>query len=243
MDEPRPIPTHYPRGEYLLLFDPLDGSSNIDVNISVGTIFSVLRCPKNADGSFCDANEQAFLQPGRKQVAAGFAVYGPTTVFVLAVGDGVYGFTLDRETYTFVQTHPAIRIPEDTQEFAINTSNARRWEPPVKRYIDECLAGKDGPRGKDFNMRWVASMVADVFRVLSRGGIFMYPRDSKYKEGRLRLMYEANPMAFIVEQAGGAATDGRIPILEVQPKGLHQRCAVILGSKNEVDRVTSYHQK
>jgi fructose-1,6-bisphosphatase I len=243
MDEPRPTPTHYPRGEYLLLFDPLDGSSNIDVNISVGTIFSVLRCPKNADGSFCDANEQAFLQPGRKQVAAGFAVYGPTTVFVLTVGDGVYGFTLDRETYTFVQTHPEVRIPEDTQEFAINTSNARRWEPPVKRYIDECLAGKDGPRGKDFNMRWVASMVADVFRVLSRGGIFMYPRDSKNKEGRLRLMYEANPMSFIVEQAGGAATDGHIPILDVQPKGLHQRCAVILGSKNEVDRVTAYHQK
>jgi fructose-1,6-bisphosphatase I len=243
MDEPRPTPTHYPRGEYLLLFDPLDGSSNIDVNISVGTIFSVLRCPKNADGSFCDASERAFLQPGRKQVAAGFAVYGPTTVFVLTVGDGVYGFTLDRETYTFVQTHPEVRIPEDTQEFAINTSNARRWEPPVKRYIDECLAGKDGPRGKDFNMRWVASMVADVFRVLSRGGIFMYPRDSKNKEGRLRLMYEANPMSFIVEQAGGAATDGHIPILDVQPKGLHQRCAVILGSKNEVDRVTAYHQK
>jgi fructose-1,6-bisphosphatase I len=243
MDEPRPTPTHYPRGEYLLLFDPLDGSSNIDVNISVGTIFSVLRCPKNADGSFCDANEQAFLQPGRKQVAAGFAVYGPTTVFVLTVGDGAYGFTLDRETYTFVQTHPQIWIPEDTEEFAINASNARRWEPPVKRYIDECLAGKDGPRGKDFNMRWVASMVADVFRVLSRGGIFMYPRDSKNKEGRLRLMYEANPMSFIVEQAGGAATDGRIPILDLQPKGLHQRCAVILGSKNEVDRVTSYHQK
>jgi fructose-1,6-bisphosphatase I len=243
MDEPRPTPTHYPRGEYLLLFDPLDGSSNIDVNISVGTIFSVLRCPKNADGSFCDANEQAFLQAGRKQVAAGFAVYGPTTVFVLTVGDGVDGFTLDRETYTFVQTHPGIRIPEDTQEFAINTSNARRWEPPVKRYIDECLAGKDGPRGKDFNMRWVASMVADVFRVLSRGGIFMYPRDSKNQEGRLRLMYEANPMSLIVEQAGGAATDGRIPILDLQPKGLHQRCAVILGSKNEVDRVTSYHPK
>ena len=209
----------------------------------MGTIFSVLRCPKNADGSICDANEQAFLQPGRKQVAAGFAVYGPTTVFVITLGDGAFGFTLDRETYTFVQTHPEIRIPEDTQEFAINASNARRWEPPVKRYIDECLAGKDGPRGKDFNMRWVASMVADVFRVLSRGGIFMYPRDSKNKEGRLRLMYEANPMSFIIEQAGGAATDGHIPILDLQPQGLHQRCAVILGSKNEVDRVTAYHRK
>jgi fructose-1,6-bisphosphatase I len=242
MENPAPIPTHYPRGEYLLLFDPLDGSSNIDVNISVGTIFSILRCPKTPDGKYCEPNEGAFLQPGRKQVAAGFAVYGPTTVFVLTVGDGTYGFTLDRETYTFVQTHPEIRIPEDTQEFAINSSNARRWEAPVKRYIDECLLGKDGPRAKDFNMRWVASMVADVFRVLSRGGIFMYPRDSKNKDGRLRLMYEANPMAFIIEQAGGAATDGRTPILELQPKGLHQRCAVILGSKNEVERVTSYHK-
>jgi fructose-1,6-bisphosphatase I len=242
MENPAPIPTHYPRGEYLLLFDPLDGSSNIDVNISVGTIFSVLRCPKTPEGKYCDPNEQAFLQPGRKQVAAGFAVYGPTTVFVLTVGDGVYGFTLDRETYTFVQTHPEIRIPEDTQEFAINASNARRWEAPVKRYIEECLAGSDGPRGKDFNMRWVASMVADVFRVLSRGGIFMYPRDAKNKDGRLRLMYEANPMALIVEQAGGAATDGRTPILDLQPKGLHQRCAVVLGSKNEVDRVSAYHK-
>src|SRR5687767_10596129 len=228
MDEPRPIPTHYPRGEYLLLFDPLDGSSNIDVNISVGTIFSILRCPKTAEGKYCEPNEAAFLQSGRKQVAAGFAVYG---------------LTLDRETFTFVQTHPEIRIPADTQEFAINTSNMRRWEPPVKRYIDECLAGKDGPRGKDFNMRWVASMVADVFRVLSRGGIFMYPRDAKNKDGRLRLMYEANPMALIVEQAGGAATDGATPILDLQPKGLHQRCAVVLGSRNEVERVAGYHQK
>jgi len=243
MADPRPIPTRYPRGEYLLLFDPLDGSSNIDVNISVGTIFSILRCPKLPDGKYCEPNEAAFLQPGRSQVAAGFAVYGPTTVFVLTVGDGAYGFTLDRETYTFVQTHPEIRIPEDTQEFAINASNMRRWEPPVKRYIEECLAGKDGPRGKDFNMRWVASMVADVFRVLSRGGIFMYPRDAKNKEGRLRLMYEANPMALIVEQAGGAATDGRSRILDLQPKALHQRVAVVLGSKNEVERVADYHPK
>jgi fructose-1,6-bisphosphatase I len=242
MEQPRPIPTHFPKGEYLLLFDPLDGSSNIDVNISVGTIFSVLRCPKRADGSLCEPNEAAFLQPGNRQVAAGFAVYGPTTVLVLTVGDGAHGFTLDRETYTFTLTHPGIRIPEDTAEFAINVSNQRRWEPPVKRYIDECLAGKDGPRGKDFNMRWVASMVADVFRVLSRGGIFMYPRDAKNKEGRLRLMYEANPMAYIVEQAGGAATEGATRILDVQPKGLHQRVAVVLGSKNEVERVTTYHR-
>ena len=236
MEDVKPTPTHYPRGEYLLLFDPLDGSSNIDVNISVGTIFSVLRCPKGVE-----ANEKVFLQPGRNQVAAGFAVYGPTTQFVITVGDGAHGFTLDRETFTFVLTHANIKISEDTAEFAINTSNMRRWEPPVRRYIDECLAGRDGPRGKDFNMRWVASMVADVYRVLSRGGIFMYPRDSKNKDGRLRLMYEANPMAFIVEQAGGAATDGKTPILDVQPSRLHQRIAVILGSKNEVERVTSYH--
>jgi fructose-1,6-bisphosphatase I len=238
MEDVKPTPTHYPRGEYLLLFDPLDGSSNIDVNISVGTIFSVLRCPHGV----AEPDEKCFMQPGREQVAAGFAVYGPTTQLVITVGDGAYGFTLDRETYTFVLTAENIRIPEDTAEFAINTSNMRRWEAPVKRYIDECLAGKDGPRGKDFNMRWVASMVADVFRVLSRGGIFMYPRDAKNKDGRLRLMYEANPMAFIVEQAGGAATTGNQRILDVQPQKLHQRVAVILGSKNEVERVTSYHR-
>jgi fructose-1,6-bisphosphatase I len=236
MEDVKPTPTHYPSGEYLLLFDPLDGSSNIDVNISVGTIFSVLRCPKGVV-----PDESVFLQPGREQVAAGFAVYGPTTQFVITVGDGAHGFTLDRETFTFVLTHENITIAADTAEFAINTSNMRRWEAPVKRYIDECLAGKDGPRGKDFNMRWVASMVADVYRVLSRGGIFMYPRDSKNKDGRLRLMYEANPMAFIVEQAGGAATDGRTRILDIQPHKLHQRIAVVLGSKNEVERVTKYH--
>jgi len=241
METPSPIPTHYPRGEYLLLFDPLDGSSNIEVNISVGSIFSVLRCPQGADGRPCEPDEQAFLQPGNKQVAAGFAVYGPTTVLVITVGDGAYGFTLDRETFSFALTHPDIRIPEETSEFAINTSNMRRWEAPVKRYIDECLAGKEGPRGRDFNMRWVASMVADVFRVLSRGGIFMYPRDAKNKDGRLRLMYEANPMAFIVEQAGGSATEGKTRILDIQPKGLHQRIAVVLGSRQEVERVASYH--
>ena len=239
MEVPKQIPSAYPRGEYLLLFDPLDGSSNIDVNIPVGTIFSVLRCPERV----AQPDEACFLQTGRAQVAAGFATYGPSTILVLTVGDGAHGFTLDPYMSSFVLTHPDIRIPEDTSEFAINVSNMRRWEPPVKRYIDECLAGKDGPRGKDFNMRWVASMVADVFRVLSRGGIFMYPRDAKHKEGRLRLMYEANPMAFIVEQAGGAATDGSTPILDIKPKGLHQRIAVILGSKNEVERVTSYHQE
>ena len=242
MENPSPIPTHFPRGEYLLLFDPLDGSSNIDVNISVGTIFSVLRCPRVASGQMCEPDEKAFMQPGVNQVAAGFAVYGPTTMLILTVGDGVHGFTLDPYTSSFSLTHPDMRIPEDTQEFAINVSNMRRWEPPVKRYIEECLAGKDGPRGKDFNMRWVASMVADVYRVLARGGIFMYPRDAKNRAGRLRLMYEANPMALIVEQAGGAATDGGKRILELQPEGLHQRVGVVLGSKNEVERVAAYHR-
>jgi fructose-1,6-bisphosphatase I len=237
MEHPHAIPTEYPRGEYLLLFDPLDGSSNIEVDASVGTIFSVLRCPKDAAGP----DEHAFLQCGRTQVAAGFALYGPSTILVLSVGDGTHGFTLDPYVSAFVLTHPDIRIPEETQEFAINMSNMRRWEPPVKRYIDECLAGKDGPRGKDFNMRWVASMVADVYRILSRGGIFLYPRDAKNRDGRLRLMYEANPMAFIVEQAGGAATDGMTRILDLQPQKLHQRVPVILGSKKEVERVTSYH--
>lgn len=240
MDDPHAIPHRYPKGEYLLLFDPLDGSSNIDVNVSVGTIFSVLRCPDGVS----KPTEQDFLQPGVKQVCAGFAVYGPSTVLVLTLGNGVFAFTLDREMGSFVLTQANIRIPEDTQEFAINMSNMRFWEAPVKRYVDELLAGKTGVRGKDFNMRWVASMVADVYRILQRGGIFMYPRDLKdpKKPGRLRLMYEANPMAFIVEQAGGAASTGRERILDLQPTELHQRVAVVLGSKNEVERVRSYHQ-
>jgi len=236
MEHPHQIPSRYPRGEFLLLMDPLDGSSNIDVNVSIGTIFSVLRCPEGVE-----PDEKAFLQKGSQQVAAAFAVYGPQTMLVLTVGCGVAVFTLDRELGSFVMTQPDVRLAPDTQEFAINASNARNWHPPVKRYIDECLAGKDGPRGKDFNMRWVASMVADVFRILSRGGIFMYPADAKHTKGRLRLMYEANPMAMIVEQAGGAATDGRQRILDIQPTELHQRVGVVLGAKNEVERVTQYH--
>lgn len=237
MEGPYVIPERYGRGGLLLLTDPLDGSSNIDVNVSIGTIFSVLRCPDGAQAP----DGRAFLQPGSRQVAAGFVVYGPSTVLVLTVGSGVAGFTLDREAGSWVLTQERIEIPADTAEFAINMSNMRNWEPPVRRYIDECLAGKNGPRGKDFNMRWVASMVADVYRVLSRGGIFMYPRDARHKEGRLRLMYEANPMAFIVEQAGGAATEGRMRILDVQPAALHQRVGVVLGSRNEVERVARYH--
>jgi fructose-1,6-bisphosphatase I len=238
MEGPHPIPHRYPKGEYLLLFDPLDGSSNIDVNVSVGTIFSVLRCPEGGP-----ADERAFLQPGSAQVCAGFAVYGPSTVLVLTMGDGVHVFTLDREVGSFVLTQENVRIPEQTKEFAINMSNQRFWEPPVKRYVEELLAGKTGPRGKDFNMRWVASMVADVFRILARGGVFLYPRDARdpSRPGRLRLMYEANPMALIVEQAGGRATTGTERILDVAPTSLHQRVPVILGSREEVDLATRYH--
>ena len=239
MERPHPIPHRMPKGDYLLLFDPLDGSSNIDVNIAVGTIFSVLRCPAGVD----PADEKAFLQPGTQQVCAGFAVYGPSTVLVLTVGRGVHSFTLDREVGSFILTREDIRIPEDTKEYAINASNQRFWEPPVQRYVSELIAGKTGPRGKDFNMRWVASMVADVYRILMRGGVFLYPRDTKdpSKPGRLRLLYEANPMAMIVEQAGGAATTGRERILEVVPTALHQRVAVILGSKNEVEVAARHH--
>ena len=244
MDLPHLVPHRFPKGEYLLTFDPLDGSSNIDVNVSIGTIFSVLRAPESADLSSPEAAEQAFLQPGTAQVAAGYAVYGPTTLLVLTVGDGVAVFTLDREQGEFILTQENVRIPADTKEFAINMSNQRFWEAPVKRYVDEMVAGKTGPLGKDYNMRWVASMVADVHRIMTRGGVFMYPMDEKMRDkgGKLRLMYEANPMALLVEQAGGAATTGRERILDIVPDHLHQRVPVILGSKNEVDRVTGYHQ-
>ena len=234
------VPNRYPQVEYLLLFDPLDGSSNIDVNVSIGTIFSVLKKPEGAGVS-----EQDFLQAGSRQVAAGYCVYGPQTTLVLTVGDGVAMFTLDREQGSFVLTEENVRIPEDTKEFAINMSNMRHWDAPVKRYIGECLEGKDGPRGKDFNMRWIASMVADVHRILTRGGIFLYPWDKREpdKPGKLRLMYEANPMAWLVEQAGGAASNTQQRILDVPPTSLHQRISVVLGSKNEVERVARYHQE
>jgi fructose-1,6-bisphosphatase I len=239
MDSIHVVPNRYPQGEYLLLFDPLDGSSNIDVNVSIGTIFSVLRKVGHARG----VSDEDFLQPGKQQAAAGYCVYGPQTTLVLTVGNGVVMFTLDRETGSWVLTEQDVQIPEDTKEFAINMSNMRHWAPPVRRYIDECLAGREGPRGKDFNMRWVASMVADVHRILTRGGIFMYPWDKREpdKPGKLRLMYEANPMAFLVEQAGGAATNGHERIMDIQPGRLHERVSVVLGSKNEVERVTAYH--
>ncbi|GAP65297.1 fructose-1,6-bisphosphatase [Mizugakiibacter sediminis] len=241
MEEPQPIPDAYPKGNFLLLFDPLDGSSNIDVNVSVGTIFSVLRCP---DGVAVPTAEH-FLQPGTAQVAAGYCVYGPSTLLVLTVGHGTHVFTLDREVGSFVLTRRDVRIPEETSEFAVNASNQRHWEAPMQRYVADLLAGKDGPRGRDFNMRWVASMVADVHRIITRGGIFTYPLDAKCKAkgGRLRLMYEANPMALIVEQAGGAASTGRERLLEVRPTALHQRVPVFLGSKQEVDTAVRYHRE
>jgi fructose-1,6-bisphosphatase I len=234
------IPEHYPKGKYLALFDPLDGSSNIDVNLAVGTIFSILHCPDGIKPKVED-----FLLKGVEQVCAGFVLYGPSTMMVLTTGHGVNGFTLDQDIGEFILTHPTMRIPEETSEFAINMSNQRFWEPPVERYINECLQGKDGPRGKNFNMRWIASLVAEVYRILTRGGVFLYPSDLRdsSKPGRLRLMYEANPMAFIMEQAGGACSTGFERILEIKPNHIHQRVPLILGSKNEVERIVTYHHE
>jgi len=239
MDTILPVPDRYPQGEYLLLFDPLDGSSNIDVNVSIGTIFSVLKKPEGQ----APVREADFLQPGHRQVAAGYCVYGPQTTLVLTVGQGVSMFTLDRSQGVFVLTHERVQVPADTQEFAINMSNMRHWAEPVRRYVDECLQGAEGPRGKNFNMRWIASMVADVHRILTRGGVFMYPWDRREpnKPGKLRLMYEANPMAWLVEQAGGAATNGQQRILDLMPTQLHERVSVVLGSRHEVERITGYH--
>ncbi len=239
-EEPYVIPADQPRGDYLLMFDPLDGSTNIEVNGPVGTIFSILRAPNGATGAVAD-----FLQPGTAQVCAGYALYGTSTEMILTFGNGVAGFTLDPESGVFKMTKPDIKIPDETSEFAINASNQRYWEAPVQRYISECLAGKDGPRGRDFNMRWVGAMVADVHRVLTRSGVFMYPIDEKVREkgGRLRLMYEANPMSMIMEQAGGIASTGHGRILEIAPKSLHQRVPVIMGSKKEVNRLIEYHSE
>ena len=243
MDEPYQIPETLQRGKYMLVFDPLDGSSNIDVNVTVGSIFSVLRAPQEVIDSGRDVVAADFFQPGTQQLAAGYALYGPTTMLVLTVGNGVAGFTLDPNLGQFMLTHPDIQIPVDTHEFAINASNARFWEAPVKRYVDECLAGKPGPRAKDFNMRWIASMVAEAHRILMRGGVFLYPRDTKdtSKPGRLRLLYEANPVGMIIEQAGGRASTGEVPMLGVQPTSLHQRIGLVFGSKNEVERIERYH--
>jgi fructose-1,6-bisphosphatase I/sedoheptulose-1,7-bisphosphatase len=241
MDEWHAIPAEQPRGKYLLIFNALDGSSNIDVNVSVGSIFSILRAPQGSK----ELSTEDFFQSGHQQVCAGYAIYGPSTMLVLTVGTGVYGFTLDQQLGEFFLTHPAMRLQEDTQEFAINASNSRFWEPAVKRYVDECLAGTTGPRDKDFNMRWVASLVAEAHRVLVRGGVFLYPRDTKEPDraGRLRLLYEANPIAFIIEQAGGMASTGRGRLLDVVPDDLHQRIGFVFGSREEVQVVESYHEQ
>ena len=232
------IPEAYPKGKYLVLFDPLDGSSNIDLNLTVGTIFSILRYSEGEEPTVED-----FLRPGTEQVCAGFVLYGPSTMMVLTTGHGVNGFTLDQDIGEFILTHPNIKIPEEASEFAINMSNQRFWEKPVQRYVEECLQGVEGPRGKNFNMRWLASLVAEVYRILTRGGIFMYPYDFKdpSKAGRLRLLYEANPMAFIIEQAGGACSTGRERILDIKPTEIHQRVPLVLGSKKEVERIVKYH--
>jgi fructose-1,6-bisphosphatase I/sedoheptulose-1,7-bisphosphatase len=241
LDDPYLLPAKYERGKYLLLFDPLDGSSNIDVNVAVGSIFSILRAPRpNADPESGD-----FLQCGAQQVAAGYAIYGPSTMLVLTTGNGVHAFTLDPLLGEFILSHRDIRVPPDTQEFAINASNHRFWEYPVQRYVDECLKGSAGDRGKDFNMRWIASLVAEAHRILMRGGVFMYPRDTKKPgvNGRLRLMYECNPIAMLMEQAGGRASTGYKRMLDVKPEALHQKIGFVFGSRSEVERIERYHRE
>jgi fructose-1,6-bisphosphatase I/sedoheptulose-1,7-bisphosphatase len=239
MESPYTLPPQHPRGKYLLLFDPLDGSSNIDVNVSVGSIFSVLRAVTPGQ----DPAPEDFLQPGTQQVCAGYAIYGPSTMLVLTLGRGTHAFTLDPLLGEWVLSHPNLQVPEKTCEFAINASNSRFWEPAVKRYVDECMAGKVGPRGTDFNMRWIASLVAETHRILMRGGVFLYPRDNKDpgRAGRLRLLYEASPISFLIEQAGGRASTGRCRLMEVQPEALHQRIGFVFGSQLEVARIEKYH--
>jgi fructose-1,6-bisphosphatase len=239
--EPYQIPGGYPRGRYLLAFDPLDGSSNIDVNVTIGSVFSILRAPRGVEA----ASAEDFLQPGVKQVCAGYALYGPAAMMVLTLGRGVHGFSLDPEIGAYILTHPNMTVPEDSREFAINASNERFWERPVQRYVAECVRGQTGVRNADFNMRWIASLVVEVHRILMRGGLFMYPRDNKDPNvaGRLRLLYEANPMAMILEQAGGRASTGRARVLDIVPTSIHQRVPLILGSKNEVERIERYHQE
>lgn len=239
-DEPYTLPPDDRRGEYLLVFDPLDGSSNIDVNASVGSIFSILRAPEPG----VEATKTDFPRPGTAQVCAGYALYGPATMLVLTVGHGVHAFTLDPALGEFILTRKAIRVSPHASEFAINASNRRFWEPAVRRYVDECLAGRTGPRHKDFTMRWVGSLVAETHRILTRGGVFLYPRDTKepVKPGRLRLLYEANPVAFLIEQAGGAASTGRERVLDLVPSGLHHRVPLIFGAAEEVTLIDRYHR-
>jgi fructose-1,6-bisphosphatase I len=229
-----------PAAPLLIAIDPLDGSSNIDTNVSIGTIFSILPRPPAGQPA---ADEAAFLQRGRHQLAAGYAIYGPATAFVLTVGAGTHAFTLDRRTGSFVLTARGLAVARQTREFAINASNLRHWDEPIRIYVEDCLAGRDGVRGEDFNMRWVASLVAECHRILVRGGVFLYPSDARatHREGRLRLLYEANPVALLIEAAGGEATTGTEPILDVEPGRLHQRVALIFGSADEIERIAHHH--
>jgi len=241
IEEVYTLPPQYVRGKYLLLFDPLDGSSNIDVNVAVGSIFSIVQAARPGE----DARAADFLLPGTRQVCAGYAIYGPSTMLVLTLGHGTHAFTLEPMLGEWILSHPNLQIPRRTREFAINASNSRFWEPAVKRYVDECLAGAPGPRGDDFNMRWIASLVAETHRILMRGGVFLYPRDTRSptRPGRLRLLYEANPIALLIEQAGGLASSGRERVLDVQPERIHERIGFVFGSAEEVDRIERYHRQ
>jgi len=226
-------------GQYLVTFDPLDGSSNIDVNVTVGTIFSILALPKDCT----EVTADTFLQAGNKQIAAGYVLYGPSVILAITTGKGVAMYNLGADG-VFYQTQDQVQVPTTTAEFAINISNQRFWQAPMQSYVNDLLLGEEGPLGKRFNMRWIASMVAEVHRILTRGGIFMYPYDSRdpSKAGKLRLMYEGNPMSFLIEQAGGAASNTLQPIMDVEPHHIHQRVPVILGSKEEVERINRYHR-
>ena len=241
MNDISPIEAEETPSRYLLAFEPLDGASNIDVNLTVGSIFAILRCSDDCE----QPTAASFLQPGAQQLAAGYALYGPSTMLVVTVGNGTHGFTLDREIGEFMLTHPNVQIPAATRNFSINASNERFWEPPLRRSVDDCLAGQTGVREKDFNMRWAATMVADVHRILMRGGVFMYPRDTKdlSRPGRLELIHKANPMAMIIEQAGGLASTGYERIGDLTPTGLHEQVPVILGSRDEVERIDRYHRE
>jgi len=234
------IPPAYPRGRYLLAFDPLCGAASLGVNAVAGSLFSVMRAPEGA----AQPRESDFLQPGCAQVCAGYAIYGPTTMLVLALEGGVNGFTLDREIGEYMLTHPSIRIPEETSEFAVDTANARDWPPAVKRYVDECLAGRGGPRGRDFYMRWAASLVADTHRILMQGGVFLHPYDERQGDGAAghRLLFEANPVGYLVERAGGRASVGAGSLLDVVPAALEQRAPLIFGSRREVERLEQYYR-
>ncbi len=242
---PVAIPAPHPRGKYMLVFDALEGADQADLNVALGSVFSVLRAPPSLADGGRELNAEDFLQPGAKQVAAGYALYGPATQLVLTVGAGVHGFTLDPNLGEFKLTQPGIRIPTDTDTFAINAANTRFWEAPVKRYVDECLAGKSGPRGKDFNTRWIASPVAEAHRILMRGGVFLCPRDAE-DTGRPScpsLLHQANPLAMLIEQAGGRASTGREPVLQLVPGSLSQRTGLVFGSRHEVERIERYHRE